>query len=468
MSSFGAKRKARVIKVDDDDSGHDNPAPAADEGSSSEDVSRPIFSSKSSKKSFRQSGLRRTLNANDGDETANGNEAPKDEEDDGPVVVRPSAGRASSMKKKRPPKTSRLSFGGDADTAALDTDEPIALKKVPLGQQVLENSALKKGLSNRGLPLRSSRDDEDRPKYSKEYLEELQSSTPNTPHNASSLASEMGDEMELDPSELEGALVVETHEAPPVPSHRTEILTDAEIRERKERRARLAKEENFLSVEDDDEDDDDRLGQKKKKDNTRLVAEDEDIGEGFDNFVEDGGLSLGKRAEKERRKRERQQMAEMINAAEGHSSDSSDDSDAERRIAYESAQTRAGMDGMKKLRKDPAQELLQVPPKITPLPSLAECLSKLQATIKSMQVDIQAKSFKVEQLKLERGEIDKREAEVQALLDETGKKYQEAMGQGKTESVVISENTASLDLIGERGLESLGATPKASAGEADT
>lgn len=409
--------------------------------------------------------MRKAYNAEDGDDD-NGNKAPNsdDDADDGPAVVRP-AGKLGSSKLKKRPQKSKLSFHGNAGEAGDGEEaEVITPKKSSLGPRVLENSALKRGLSARGLPLRSFGDDDDRPKYSKEYLDELQSSTPNTPQNVSPMATDV-DEMDLDPSELDGALVVETAQAAP-PKNETNILTEAEILEKKQRRARLAKEQDFLSVEDDD--DGDYLG-RKKKDDTRLIAEDEELGEGYDDYVEDGGLSLGKRAEKERRKRDRQKMAELITTAEGHSSDSSSDEDAERRIAYEAAQTRAGMDGLKKPRKDPAEELLQVPPKITPLPSLSECLSRLQVTLKGMDADIKSKAARVEQLRREKDEIIKREGEVQALLDETGKKYQEAMGQDKAGEATATSVGPGADLAGERGLESLGATPiRRDAGEDET
>lgn len=339
-----------------------------------------------------------------------------------------------------------------------DSSEVFTPKKVPLGQRALENSAIKKGVSSRGLPVRSFEGDEDRPKYSKEYLEELQSSTPNTPQKGSTIPQDDSDLMDLDASELEGALVVESTDlGSPKPT--TSIPTDAEIREKKERRVRLAQEQDFLSLEDDE----DPFG-RKKKDDTRLIAEDEDLGEGFDNYVEDGGLSLGKKAEKERRKTERKQMAELISAAEGHDSDSSSDSDAERRIAYEAAQSRAGLDGLKKPRKDPAQEALQVPPKIAPLPSLTECLARLQATLGSMEKEMGEKQARMQKLKSQREEIVKREAEVQALLDETGRKYQEAMNQGKAGDVAASANAPS-ELIGARGLETLGTPSRMPDGE---
>ncbi|KAH6609170.1 hypothetical protein Trco_002516 [Trichoderma cornu-damae] len=462
MSSFGAKRKARVIKVDygDDERSGDAP-PLAEGGSLKDNAAKPISGLKAGRKPIRQSGLRNSFSprdedtSGDRDETSHGN----DEDGDGPVVVRPNTNRAGLPKQKKKVLKSKLSFGGDAGQ---EDDEPSSdlnpSRRTATGQKALANNAVKRALAARGLPLpvRSYQDDDDRPKYSREYLDELQSSTPNTPSDLSSLKANLDDEMDLDPAELEGALIVDSPLPPSTGQAQTiQILTEAEIRERKERRARLAKEKDYISMEDED----DGLSSRKKKDETRLVADDEDLGEGFDNFVEDGGLSLGKRAEKERRKQERQRMAELISAAEGHTSDSSSDSDAERRIAYETAQTRAGLDGLKKPRKDPNEQLLQVPPKITPLPSLAECLVQLQAALKSMENDINTKAATVTQLTRERDDITKREAEVQAFLNETGKKYEEAMGRKPTPADGAASAGPGAELAGERGLESLGATP---------
>lgn len=325
---------------------------------------------------------------------------------------------------------------------------------MPLGKQVTQNNAMKKGLGNRGLPMRSLQGDDDRPRYSKEFLEELQSSTPNSPAVLSAAQIDE-DDMELDASELEGAMIVDS----PLASSQvpiTAIMTEVEVQERKQRRARLAKEENFLSLEDEEDDDG-----RKKKEETRLKKDDDDMGEGFDDFVEDGGLSLGKRATKVRRRQERQQMAEMINQAEGNSSDASSDSDAERRIAYEAAQTRAGMDGLKKPQKDATEELLQVPPKITPLPNLPECLAQLQSKVREMQLAIKEKQAAVQQLQDDREEVTKRETEVQALLDDAGKKYQEVLGSKSMGSDISGPDgnvPLSLD-ISERGLDSIGTTP---------
>lgn len=458
MSSFGARRKAKVIITEDDGAGVDKLESAAGATTSSDgklhhessftymlnaskadgtlyaESGKPAPGIKTAKKPFRQSGLRKTISAAD----------EEDDEDGGPAVVRPAK---LGAQKKKAAKT-KLSFG--ADQAEDDEEEPAVKKPVKpaagLGQRAFENSASKR------LPLRSFQEDEDdRPKYSREYLDELQSSTPTTPRDTPSLSIHAFDAMDLDFSELEGALIVNSPGIP-APIHKTQILTDAEIREKKERRARLAKEQGFLSIDDLSDDD-----SAKKKSDTRLKAEDEELGEGFDDYVEDGGLSLGKRAEKERRKRDRQKMAELITAAEGNASDSSSDSDdAEGRIAYEAAQTRAGMDGLKKpAKQDAEKELLQIPQKITPLPILSECIARLQSTLQSMQVDITSKRSAVVHLRKERDGITTREAEVQKLLDETGKKYEETMGQNEK-----SEHAATAAVATEtRGLESLGTTP---------
>ncbi|GAB0134055.1 hypothetical protein EsDP_00002441 [Epichloe bromicola] len=454
MSSFAAKRKARVIKVDDEEESNDSAFSGLDPSFPQNESSKLVFGNKSARKPLRQSGLRKAFNAadEDGADIASG-KVDEDEEDDGPVVVRPTINRTGSSKQKKKASKSRLSFGGNAGNG--DAEDSATPQKPGLGKRALENSAVKRGIALRTLPTRSpDAEEDDRPKYSKEYLEELQSSTPSTPRDMSTIHASDRDDMELDHSELDGALVVECAGASPS-KHGTQILSEAEIREKKERRARLAKEQDFLSVEDDDS----TIFSRKKEDDGRLQAEDEDLGEGCDDYVEDGGLSLGKRAERERRTKDRQKMAELITAAEGHSSDDSSDSDAERRIAYEASQSKAGLDGLKKPREDAFQELLQIPPKITPLPSLSECLARLQTTLKAMESDLKSKDAHLEHLRQERENIDKRKTEVQSLLDETGKRYQEAMGQGSIEPITAAGAGFDAKFARERGLDSLGTTP---------
>ncbi|KAI1094142.1 nineteen complex-related protein 2-domain-containing protein [Rostrohypoxylon terebratum] len=525
MSAFGAKRKARKITVQDDDDDDDstlidslNP-PKEEQGP----ALQPSF--KINRRAFKQSSLRKDIDVNkiedDSSMRTKTKEDAEDDEDGGaPIRIRPTA-RLGSAKTKKRASSSRLSFGGPREEASAGEDSMILGEQLitpkrttTLAHAAAENSAFRKGIRNlplSRLPVRSTDTDEDRPRYSKEYLSELQMSTPNTPQDLSKLQPTSDDEMNLDPSELDGALIVETATPQLAPLKNTSILTEAEIRERKNRRARLAKEgqrrgaEDFIPLSDDENTDGRNLGDsylavlsrredRKGKDHTRLVAEDEDLGEGFDEFVEDGGLSLGKRAEREARRKRRAEMASLITAAEGGSDDESDDSEAGRRAAYEAAQTRAGMDGLTEEREQQRRRLGAAAmygqsvaiPKITPLPDLSVLVEEFKAEVRRKEVEMERLRARIEEIRTERVDIEKREPEVQRLLNEAGERYRVLMVGGvKTgatgtangddgDNGVIGASTGDnvtaarslldqarggLDSPGQRGLESLGTTP---------
>lgn len=404
-----------------------------------------------------------------------------DEDDDGPAVIRPAISRSGSTKLKKKGSSSRLSFGVTEDAG--DT-QPFTPKKNPstsLSQRATENSALRASLSSRSLnlPTRSFGAEQEQPMYSREYLEELQSSTPNTTQNPDkSRVPDDGDAMELDASELEGAVVVPAADLSVSttlgePGH---IPSAAEIREKKERRARLAKEgDAYKDDEYAEEDGFISLAPKKKKDDTRLIAEDEDLGEGYDEYVEDGRLELGKRGEKEARRRHRREMEELINAAEGASEEDDSDSDAERKAAYEAAQTRAAMDGLHRAAAaaaaedaDPGARL--VIPKMKPLPELGVSLARMRELVREMEEQVALKKRRIEGIEKEKQEILDREKEVQEVLNRAGMKYQSAIGI-KSETVLDPETLAAQSPLRntqirpeERGLESFG-TPTRKAEE---
>ncbi len=381
-------------------------------------------------------------------------------------VNKPTIGRSNSLMKKKKHPSSRLSFGpgeiisGDA-AEALDDDETFTPRKSGLGRRVIKGNNLRNK-----LPIRFGGDeDEERPTYSKDYLNELKSSTPSTPKDLQALQPTAEDEESLDASELEGAMIVDDvdmskdFEAPPAV-----IPSEAEIREKKDRRARLAHEEDYISLNDDD-----GAGRllilPKKKVESRLVREDEDIAEGFEDFVDDGKISLGKKQEREARRRHKKEMADMIRQAEGSSGEESDNSEAERIAAYEAAQTRAGMDGLHKPGEDVEITTAQVPAKITPLPNISECLERLQNTLSSMEQELTRKHKKMEESKKEKQEIAAREVEVQELLKQAGAKYASlnADTNGAIPDAEILADASSHgfapSLTLDRGLESFGNTP---------
>jgi hypothetical protein len=376
---------------------------------------------------------------------------------------KPTIGRSSSLMRRKKPAASRLSFGpgeiisGDA-AEALEDDEAFTPKKATLGRRVIEGNVIRKS-----LPVRTPDDDDERPTYSRDYLNELKSSTPSTPKDLLAKQVAVEDEDGLDTSELEGAMIVDVDEKfGPSPAF---IPSEAEIREKKERRARLAHEKDFISLNDTD---DDRrqlsLLPRKKEKETRLVREDEDLAEGFDEFVDDGRVSLGRKQEREARRRHRKEMADMIHQAEGSSGEESDDSEAERRAAYEAAQTRAGMDGLHKHNDNPEFSATQIPSKITPLPVLPECLERLQATLSTMEQELAKRRKKLEESKQEKQDIAVRETEVQELLKQAGARYAalKADTNGAVADVQLWANAHNSGLAApmvDRGLESFGNTP---------
>jgi hypothetical protein len=394
----------------------------------------------------------------------------------GSVPSRPGAKRSGSTKKK--PAASRLSFGpgeiisGD-DAAALEDEMFTPRKAVPrLG---IEANTLR--LSLPAYQRGREGEEEERPSYSKGYLEELKKSTLSTPKDLHKLATEDDGEEGLDASELEGATVVETSGALLLQrdEDRAYIPTEAEIAEKKQRRARLAQEQDFISL--NDEGDRGQISQisllpTRTKD-TRLVRDDEDVMEGFDDFVDDGRISLGKKAQREAKRQQKKMIAQAIQEAEGSSSEDSDDSEAERRAEYEAAQTRAGMDGLQKL--DAAQAAALVPPKVTPIPSLAECLAQLRTSLSEAQQELTKRNWRMGELEREKGEIIAREQEVQRLLRKAGERYSalrrdtslppvDPMDPTAFPSVVVGfKETASRN----RGLESFGNTPVGTTGVED-
>ena len=306
-------------------------------------------------------------------------------------------------------------------------------KKSNLSRQAIEKNALRKSIANNlsseHLPFRQT---EDRPSYSADHLNELKTSTPSTPKDLRSQSDiNNEDSKALDLVSKFGSNLAFQDSSPAIP-------TDTEIREKKERRARLAKEQDFITLDDDDaQEQEDSDGERSllpyakqkssKKEETRLVRDDEDIAEGFDEFVSDGRIALGKKAEREQKKQQEAAMRDLINEAEGghDSADSdADDSEAERHAAYEAAQTRKGMDGLKRDDQSTKPRRPRTPPRITPLPALAACLEKLRQRLAGMEYARMQKVRRLEEVQKEREEIRVREGEIQQLLRETGERYE--------------------------------------------
>ncbi|KAI9760062.1 MAG: hypothetical protein M4579_001895 [Chaenotheca gracillima] len=364
----------------------------------------------------------------------------------------------------------RLSFGPGEGEAEDDSDgqtEVFTPKKSTLSRKAMEKNAVRKSLahslSSERLPIRPGSTD-GRPSYSKDHLEELKTSTPSTPKDIKSLSTDEDEEDKLGVLSKFGTRG-DTPDTSAIP-------TEAEIREKKQRRARLAKEQEYIDLSDKSESDEDSEDQeislldRKKWGEGRLVREDEDLGEGFDEFVDDGSISLGKKAEREQSDRRRREMQEMIEDAEGSSgSDDSDDSEAERRAEYEATQTRAGTYGSSADAQRQSSRP-KTPPKISPLPNLQSTLQRLQESLAKAEHAKTQKVKKMEDLVREKTEIETREVEIQRLLKEAGDNYERlrieaGLGEnGSSEPSALGRQIVpSEQVFSNRGLESFGSTP---------
>lgn len=326
-------------------------------------------------------------------------------DDAGPVVRK--AGPKNALKSK---SKLRISFAADQAEGEQDNAESKGLEKKShsgSGKTLLPRS----GISIAGRELEDRRAQQSsRPTYSKDYLNELKNSTPSTPHDVSASEEDSAAMMALDVSSKFDSM------SQTLPQ--TSIPTEAEIQEKKDRRSRLAKEQDFISLEGGSEGGELLHFSKKPTKESRLVREDEDIAEGFDDFVEDAGrVALGRKARAAQAQQERDAVRDMIAAAEN---DTEDESDVEQNMAYESAQTRSGMDGL----AVKADEVNLQPSVITPIPRLGSVLEQLRSRISGLELTKAQLSKKMADLQQEKVEVAARESNIQQLVRETGDRYE--------------------------------------------
>ena len=380
----------------------------------------------------------------------------------------------------------RLSFGPggvaaatneDADETASDVFTP---KKSRLSREALETARSQRrsrltqiGGGSQLLPIRRD-ENEDRPSYSKDDLEELRNGTPLAPKDLKDLSiRQASDDVTLD--------IVTKFGAQSTTLLESAIPSEAEIQEKKDRRARLAREHEYISLENQglEDDDDDEAGDENdislpsrpKWAETRLVREDEDLAEGFDDFVDDGKISLGKNAERNRKQKERESMRQMIEEAELHQSDEDyDGSEEDRRAVYEEAQTRAGTNRSQRMTTtESSRRQALAPTRFAPIPTLAGCLERLETSLQETEVSRAQNAARLEELARRKVEIVNRKVELQRLLEETAAKYEKLRAEAGFDGGGLNTPTttgsgwiggqmgaATTQFLLERGLESFG------------
>ncbi|OQO00527.1 hypothetical protein B0A48_13877 [Cryoendolithus antarcticus] len=421
----------------------------------------------------------------DDDEASDGT---PDNEAVGSAIKRP-----NSQPKK--PSGLRASLGSndedDNDTAGVITPKRSALSRI----------AVQRAASQRSSFLASSltADDDAAPSYTSSDLEQLRASTPSTPQPTSTdLATLSSATQTLDLTSKFGSSL-SRYSAPS-----SSIPSASEIAEKKARRARLAAEfqaEEFISLDPDDPflnpaSDDDVTDPKVMKDasgrlilapkdkyqqaESRLVRDDEDVMEGFEEFTGEGGnrINMGESALRQDVGKRKQDIAAQIAAAEGNESDSSASSSGsrDRLQAFEAAQTAAGTFSSTPASAYPARPA--TPPRISPLPSLDAVVLRLKTQMADMRRAHTAKLVEIENLQREKIRIGEEEVRIQAALKDTAEKFEAlraekgvANGAGTREGTPTSATGLGLEVgrfggtgglggsVFGRGLESLGGTP---------
>jgi hypothetical protein len=372
--------------------------------------------------------------------------------DTGPVVRRPGAVKNKSKL--------RVSFnpGEDVESStAGESDGPTHTQKVKLGASTALQDRLRET---------SIRENNVKPTYSKSYLDELRNSTPSTP------AEQSVDEDEQRVLDIEAKFGPTASSSRLPSSGQTHIPSASEIAEKKARRARLAlsgaadpppstgsndqirAQSDFVSLDDYDDDGEFKpqrmqvstfLQPETSKD-TRLEREDEDIAEGFEQFIEDDpgaakgrystdALHIGRKAEKASKQKQREEMKAAIEHAELDSDEDSDasgseDSDGGGRWAYESAQTHRGMDGLGghgevKVRERRPRE----PRETTGIVKLSVGIAGLRERVAGIEAEKERVRRRLEEVRRERVEVQERAAHVQGELDKLGKELEGLMGE---------------------------------------
>ena len=319
------------------------------------------------------------------------------------------------------------------------------------------------------------RDEPERPSYSKSYLDELKGSTPSTPKDLSLYNSSTEDELPLT-TQTRALDIASKFGSSALNPLASAIPSAAEIQEKKDRRLRLAREQqadalgsntnkrnggsinnndDFVSLDAYDSDGEfkpsrlqvsahlhnDRL--ENAQEYTRLIPEDEDIAEGFDQFVDDDHEKIAKSGRiqmgmKTNDAVERQRIRSMIRDAEGatdsdEDSDDSDGSDASAEHAYIAAQTSHGV-GFSHLTKEQRRRhekearRPRQPEKTTPIPTLAAGLARLRELQSSSELNRARAEARKAEIVRRLESVEEEKERIQRALEELGGQLEATSG----------------------------------------
>ncbi|KAG2010010.1 hypothetical protein CC2G_012869 [Coprinopsis cinerea AmutBmut pab1-1] len=313
-------------------------------------------------------------------------------------------------KAKKSGTKSKLSFGAAAEEEEGE-GEVFQVKKSRLGSKISlgKNANIPLNLDQATIaPQRG-------PTYDQAYLDQLKASTPTARPSLPTTESSDGDlPMDVDSTEISvrSVDVLQDDSTPSITT--TEILSESSIKVAKEKRERLRKlkdsgEEDFISLSLTKRSED--LGPHPE---SRLVREEDELGEGDDEYAEytsaQDRIALGKKSRKIEAAKRREAMKEMIEDAE---------EEDEETLEWEQEQLRRG--GHRASEPSTPATVKQVYrpapiPAATPIPTLPPVLARLSHQLAQLTSSHAQNTATLNNLALERQQVDEREKEMREMV----------------------------------------------------
>ncbi|KAJ7021614.1 nineteen complex-related protein 2-domain-containing protein [Mycena alexandri] len=352
--------------------------------------STPLFFKRKSKPTVRARASSPELESND-----TGNESPST-----------LATRLKNKAKRAKPK-SRLSFGADDDEEG--GGEVFKVKKSNLSQRLTlgthPSSNVPSNLDQASIsPHRG-------PTYDQAYLNQLKASTPSSrapdPYDA---------DMSLDMGDISADISMQMVESIDAYESETFIPSESSIKVAKERRERLratgvASEDDFISLSVVQGADESRGPHPE----SRLMREEDELGEGDDEFAEytsaQERIALGKKSRKVEASKRRDAMKEMIADAE----ETDEETDE-----WEQEQIRRGAQAPIDASPAPKAKEIYKPapiPPATPLPSLGPALARLTQQLTQLTTSHASNTTALANIGQERTEVEDREKEMRQMVE---------------------------------------------------
>ncbi|KAH8114705.1 nineteen complex-related protein 2-domain-containing protein [Phellopilus nigrolimitatus] len=321
----------------------------------------------------------------------------------GAVEASPST-LVAKLKKQRAKPKAPLSFGddGEGDGEVFHVKKSNLSRKLKLGPSSSPGITLPSNLDQASISSQSSG-----VVYSKEYLSELKASTQSAPTNLPPVGNYESD-MALDANEIDGAVIVDQEMTAESAS---EIPAESSILAAKQKRERLRQtnpstgqgEDEFISLAVTRKDD----TYQGPHPESRLMREDDELGEGDDEFAEYTAaherIALGKKSKKKE-------------AASRRCSEEHD----EETMEWEMEQLRRGSrrDSESSEKQKPKQEYRPAPiPPLTPLPTLDSAISRLTQSMTQLTTSHASNTTSMSSFADERTVLEGKEKEMRTMVE---------------------------------------------------